>query len=102
MITHLGSMLSLAVPADTAEAWPMPPYRPFIDPLELHQWWFLLLIPMALLVAMSYKAIRLQTLEHYWRHVLLMSAQIVLGMMALGAATYLLVFWFARFIAERA
>jgi len=31
-----------------------------------------------------------------------MSAQIIVGMIALGASTYLMVFWFARFVAERA
>jgi hypothetical protein len=97
---HAASLLLAAAPE--ADRWPMPPFRPFIDPIELHQWWFLLLIPMAFLVSMSYKAVRLQSIEHYWRHVLLMSAQIVVGMIALGAATYLLVFWFARFVAERA
>lgn len=97
---HAASFLLAAAP--TATRWPVPPFRPFIDPIELHQWWFLLLIPMAFLVSMSYKAVRLQSIEHYWRHVLLMSAQIIVGMIALGAATYLLVFWFARFVAERA
>ncbi len=87
---------------DAAPRWPMPPFRPFIDPIELHQWWFALLIPMAVMVSMTYKAIRKQTLERYWRDVMLMSAQIVVGMIALGAATYVLVFWFARLVAERA
>jgi len=103
-VIHLaGSLLNTAsVAADKAPAWPMPPFRPFLDPIELHQWWFLLLIPMALLVSMTYKAVRLQTLDRYWRHVGLMSLQIILGMMALGATTYIMVFWFARFVAERA
>lgn len=103
MISFPGSILTIAAQsADKAPAWPMPPFRPFLDPIELHQWWFLLLIPMALLVSMTYKAVRLQTLERYWRHVTLMSAQIIFGMIALGASTYLMVFWFARFVAERA
>lgn len=92
---------ALAAEVDKAQAWPMPPFRPFIDPIEMHQWWFLLLVPMAFLVSMTYKAVRLRTLEKYWREVLLMSVQIVVGMIALGAATYLLVFWFARIVAER-
>lgn len=107
MIEHAAVILGLAAAAvaadvDKAPAWPMPPFRPFLDPIELHQWWFLLLVPMAFLVAMTYKAVRLRTLEKYWRQVLLMTSQIVIGMIALGAATYLLVFWFARFVAERA
>lgn len=91
-----------AAGADTSPRWPMPPFRPFIDPLELHQWWFLLLIPMSLFVSMTYKAVRSPNLKDYWRQVLIMFAQIIVGMIALGAATYLLVFWFARFVAERA
>lgn len=93
---------AMAIGADTVPAGPMPPFRPFLDPIELHEWWFLLLVPMALLVSMTYKAVRLQSLERYWRHVLLMLVQIVVGMIALGAATYLLVFWFAKIVAERA
>ncbi len=81
---------------------PLPRYRPLIDPIALHEWWFLLLIPMALFVAMTYKAVRLPDMERYWKQVLLMAAQIVVGMIALGAASYVLVFWLARTLAERA
>lgn len=82
-------------------AYPMPPHRPFIDPIELHQWWFVLLIPMALLVSMTYKAVRLPTLERYWRNVCIMTMQIILGMIGLGAATYFVVFVVAKMVAER-
>ena len=81
---------------------PMPRYRPLIDPIALHEWWFLLLIPMAVFVAMTYKAVRLADMSRYWKQVLLMTAQIVVGLIALGAATYVLVFWVARTLAERA
>ena len=77
------------------------PYRPFIDPLTIHDQWYLLLIPMALGIAIVYKAVRLPTLERYWRHVLIMSTQIVMGMILLGAASYLVVVVYARFIAEK-
>lgn len=83
-------------------AHPKPPLRPFIDPIELHQWWFVLLIPMAFFVAMIYKAVRLQSIERYWWHVCVMTLQIVLGMIGLGAATWFVVFVVARTVAERA
>jgi hypothetical protein len=102
MIPLLAALITMSPGTDITPVPPMPLYRPFIDPLNLHEWWFLLLIPMAFLVAMTYKAIRLATLDQYWKHVLIMTAQIIVGMIALGATTYMLVFWFARFVAERA
>ncbi|HPO92019.1 MAG TPA: hypothetical protein PL072_00985 [Phycisphaerales bacterium] len=77
------------------------PYRPFIDPLTIHDSWYWLLIPMALGIALVYKAVRLQTLEKYWRQVAIMTTQIVIGMILLGAASYLIVVAYVRFIAER-
>ena len=77
------------------------PYRPFIDPLDLRGWWWVLLFPMALGVAVVYKAVRLHTLERYWRQVGLMTLQIVLGMVMLAAGSYGLVLVYVRFIAER-
>lgn len=66
-------------------------FRPFIDPINLHDWWFLLLGPMALGVSVAYKAIRMADLRDYPRQVLLMTLQIILGMIALGIASYLFV-----------
>jgi hypothetical protein len=93
---------SLPTTLAQAAAFPRPPYRPFIDPLELHQWWWLLLIPMSFGVAVVYKAVRVKTMDKYWQQVLIMTIQIVLGMLALAAASYWLVMHFAQFIAERA
>ncbi len=66
-------------------------YRPFLDPLDLHQVWFLLLIPLSLGVSVTYKAVRLPTLDRYWRQVALMTTQIVVAIIAIGAASFLLV-----------
>ncbi len=66
-------------------------YRPFLDPIELHRLWFLLLIPLTVGIAMGYKAVRVPDMKDYPRQVLVMSVQIVLGMMALGLGAYLLV-----------
>ncbi len=75
---------------DTLAQW-----RPFVDPINAHRSWYLLLIPMAILITMVYKAVRLPELDRYWRQVAVMSVQIVLGIIALGAAIYL----FIQFIA---
>jgi hypothetical protein len=66
-------------------------YRPFIDPIELHEQWYLLLIPMALLVSLGYKAVRVWDLRQLPRQVLAMALQIILAMMGLGLAVYLFV-----------
>jgi hypothetical protein len=63
-------------------------YRPFIDGVDLHRIWFLLLIPMAFFVSMTYKAVRLADMDRYWPQVLMMTAQVLLGMIALGAGFY--------------
>ncbi|MCC6284701.1 MAG: hypothetical protein IT439_05280 [Phycisphaerales bacterium] len=66
---------------------------PFVDPLNLHAQWFLLLVPLALFVSMAYKAVRLPTLAGYWRQVGIMSTQIVVGMAMLGLVLYMLTQW---------
>lgn len=74
-------------------------YTPFLDPLDLHRWWFVLLIPMAAGVAMVYKAVRMASLERYWRHVASMTASIVIGIILLGAMMYALIEWIVPLIA---
>lgn len=77
-----------------------PGWRPFLDPMNVFQtWWWLLLVPMALGVSVVYRAVRLPTLERYWPLVLSMTAQIVVAMIALGAALYLFVQVFVPMIA---
>ncbi len=66
-------------------------YRPFIDPIDAHGWWFLLLLPMAFFVALAYKSVRVADLKDLWRNTLVMSAQITLAMIGLGFAFYLFV-----------
>jgi hypothetical protein len=67
-------------------------YIPFITPIHaLHEWWYLLLAPLAFGIAMIYKALRLPTLRQYWRSVAIMTAQIVLAMIALAIALTILV-----------
>jgi hypothetical protein len=67
-------------------------YVPFLDPLPgVNQWWYLLLIPLALGISITYKAVRLPTLASFWRHVAVMTTQIVLAMIALAVFMVVLV-----------
>ncbi|MCC6675620.1 MAG: hypothetical protein IT436_00625 [Phycisphaerales bacterium] len=66
-------------------------YRPFIDPVDIQRIWYFLLIPLALGIAITYKAVRIPDMRRYPRQVALMTVQIVIAMLALGAASFLLV-----------
>ncbi len=67
-------------------------YIPFLDPINaFHDWWFVLLIPMSFGISVIYRALKLPTLEHYWRAVMTMTVQIVLAMAALGIALVIVV-----------
>lgn len=77
-------------------------WRPFLDPLPLHQLGWVLLIPMALGIAVVYKAVRVRTFAGFWREVGVMTAQIVLSMILLGAAVYIFIEYYARWVAEHA
>lgn len=87
--------------AQSAPALPRPPFRPFLDPLELHSVWWLMLIPMALGVSLVYKAVRVKDLAQLPRQVLVMTLQIILGMIGLAVASYLVVVIFAHAVASR-
>jgi hypothetical protein len=64
-------------------------WRPFLDPLQLHQYWWAFLVPLSLGISIAYKAVRLHDLRHYWREVAVMTAQIVLAMILLGIAMFI-------------
>ena len=60
-------------------------YIPFVNPINIvHDWWYLLLVPLSFGVSMIYRAVRLPSLEHYWRQVGLMTGQVILAMVALA------------------
>lgn len=67
------------------------PYRPFLDPIDVHTHWYVTLVPLAFMTAVAYKAIRIQDPSAYWRHVAKMTLQIVALVVLLGAAFYLAV-----------
>lgn len=66
-------------------------WRPFLDPIDAHSWWFLLLIPLALGISMSYRAVKLRSLDRYWSRVAIMTAQIVLSIVALAIVSFLVI-----------
>jgi hypothetical protein len=66
-------------------------YRPFIDPIDVHSYWFLMLIPLAFGVALVYKAVRVSDIQELPRQTLVLMVQIILGMIGLGAGFYLFV-----------
>lgn len=79
--------------------WSMLAYRPFIDPLDLHDAWFVLLLPLAFFVAIAYKAVRVEDMARFWPAALWMAAQIVVGMIALGAAFFVVIEWLVPILA---
>ena len=66
-------------------------YTPFIDPLGLHAVWFLLLPPLAALIAIAYKAVRIPDLGVYWKQVGFFTLQILAGIAGLYVLSVLLV-----------
>lgn len=82
----LSSLLAHAPVVAPVLAW-----RPFLDPLDLHGPWFVLLVPLAFGIAVTYRAVRVATFERFWRKVLILTFQIVVSMVLLGIASYLFI-----------
>lgn len=102
IVFALGAVFPLAAAAQTSALGPKPPWRPFIDPMGgwVHSRWYLLLMVLAFFVSVSYKAVRMKDMKHYWREVGKMTLQIVAAMILLGAASYLIVLKFAPMVAR--
>lgn len=64
-------------------------WRPLLDPIDAHAWWFLLIFPVAFLLSLSWKAIRVDNIRRLWRSVLVMTVQTVLVLLGLGLAAFL-------------
>ena len=61
-------------------------YTPFVDALPVHDIWYLLAVPMALFLAIGYKAIRCHDLRHYPKEVFVFTVQILGGLALLAIA----------------
>jgi hypothetical protein len=67
-------------------------WTPFLEPLPGAQhWWWVLVLPMALGVALSYKAIRTKDLARYPRDAASMTLQIVAAVVGIAVGLHLLV-----------
>ncbi len=66
-------------------------YTPFIDPLELHDQWYLLIIPIAIFIAIGYKAVRCTDMKNYAREVFIFTMQILLGLGALAVLSTIVI-----------
>jgi hypothetical protein len=65
-------------------------WRPFLDPLNLHDYWWAFLFPLSLWVAFCYKAVRVADLRELPRATAVLALQIILAMILLGAAVFIL------------
>lgn len=65
-------------------------YTPFLDPLDLHTAWWLTLVPLAFGISVVYKAVRVRDFKGYWGQVLMMTVQIILGIIGISAALFML------------
>lgn len=76
--------------ADTATS--VTAWIPFLEPMPgASRYWWLFLFPLALFLSMAWKAVRQPSMDHYWREVLSMTGQILVGVAAIAVALYVLV-----------
>lgn len=67
-------------------------YIPFVTPINaLHEWWYLLLVPLAFGISVIYRGVRLRSLDHFWKRVTFTTVQIVLAMVGLAIGLNILV-----------
>jgi hypothetical protein len=73
---------------------PLLGYTPMLDPMPLSGGlWWLTLLPLALGIALVYKAIKLDDMRRYPRQVAMMTTQIVVVMLALAVGIQIVVGW---------
>lgn len=61
-------------------------YTPFVDALAVHSIWYMLIVPMAIFLAIGYKAIRCSDLKNYLREVVVFTIQVLGGLGLLAIA----------------
>ncbi len=67
-------------------------YIPFLHPINhLQGFWYLLVLPLSFGISVIYKAMRMPSLEGFWRQVTIMTSQIILYMIALAIVLAILV-----------
>ena len=67
-------------------------YTPFITPMHgLQAWWYVLVVPLAFGISLIYKSLHLHDMRRLVVATLVMTAQIVLAVIALGLAVAIFV-----------
>ena len=61
-------------------------YRPFLDPLPVWDYWYLLLLPLCVAVAVVYKSIKCATMRQVPAEAARTTVYIIVGMIAAAAA----------------
>lgn len=61
-------------------------YTPFVDALSIHEYWYLLIIPMAIFLAIGYKSVRCGDMSHFLREVIIFTIQVLGGLLLLAIA----------------
>lgn len=61
-------------------------YTPFIDAISVHEYWYLLIVPMAIFLAIGYKSVRCSNMKKFPRAVLVFTVQILGGLLLLAIA----------------
>lgn len=73
-------------------------YTPLVDPIEVGRFWWTLLPPLALLIAVVWKALRMGSLRRYPLNVAIMTFQIVAAMALLGLGAFLFIQYVAPLV----
>ena len=69
-------------------------WTPFLEPMNAMQsWWYLLLIPLVFGISVIYRALRVEDYAIYWQSVIIMTVQIVLGIVGIAIALGVFVQW---------
>ena len=70
----------------------LPAFIPLLNPINgVHDYWYVLLVPLSFGISVIYKAMRMPSLEGFWRQVTIMTSQIILYMIALAIVLVILV-----------
>ena len=69
---------------------PSAAYRPFLDPLPLDRYWLFFLLPLAIVIGIVYKTIKLNDLSQLPKHALHLSVQILVFMVIAAAVLWLI------------
>ena len=71
-------------------------YRPFLDPLPIWNYWFVLILPLCIAVAVVYKSMKCRSMKQVPIEAGTIVLWIIGGFAAAGAALMLLVRWLAQ------